>query len=97
MPHMPVLSKREEIKTIFEPAFYRGTEKSRATSFMHCRMLTGVSPLGSVLMEEESERKINPENPQNHEDEQRKEEPSAKPSSERRPDAPKGLRGPSGC
>jgi len=44
-------------------------------------------------MEEESERKINPENPQNHEDEQRKEEPSAKPSSERRPDAPKDYDG----
>jgi hypothetical protein len=45
-------------------------------------------------MEEESERKINPENPQNHEDEQRKEEPLAKPSSDRRTDAPKGLRWP---
>ena len=45
-------------------------------------------------MEEESEQKINPEDPQNHQDEQRKEEASAKPSSDRRPDAPKGLRWP---
>jgi hypothetical protein len=42
-------------------------------------------------MEEESEQKINPENVQNHPDEQRKEEPPAKPPSDRRTDASKGL------
>jgi Tfp pilus assembly protein PilN len=45
-------------------------------------------------MEEESERKINPENPHSHQDEQRNEEPSAKPSSDQRTDARKRLRWP---
>ncbi|MGE5840304.1 MAG: hypothetical protein ACM34H_10240 [Deltaproteobacteria bacterium] len=45
-------------------------------------------------MEEESEKKINPENPQNHQDELRKEESSGKTSSDRGTDAQKGLRWP---